>query len=216
MTKKKRARSPEEKKEQFKKIITVGRKLFLEVGSEGFSMRALAKKLGMSPSNLYNYVGSKRELWFATIQEDFEVFTTKMKDLVEDHKGTQVELLIAIAEFYFDFAYEDFSRYQMMFMTPAPDSETIGPIEEKYNPKSFEIMVSVVKKAIKQGEIDHLNPMLFALFLWGIVHGNVELRVPEAFFPKQFIITMGDLSTQKVFVMKQIRNIMSYYKKEQN
>ncbi|TFF90382.1 MAG: TetR/AcrR family transcriptional regulator [Promethearchaeota archaeon] len=212
--KKSRARSPEKKAEKFQEIVTQGRELFLQVGSQGFSMRALAKKLKMSPGNLYNYVQSKRELWFATIKEDFKVFTEGMVKIVDSFSGSQIDLLIKIANYYFDFATEDFDRYKMMFMTPAPPADTIGPIEASYQPKSFEIMVDIVKTAMAQDEIIEMDPMLFTLFIWGIVHGNVELRVPVAFFPKHFITQMGELSKQKEFILAQLQKMMANYKKK--
>ncbi|MHA1659205.1 MAG: TetR/AcrR family transcriptional regulator [Promethearchaeota archaeon] len=60
-----RARSEEKKAIKFEKILEAGKKLFLEKGSEGFSMRNLANRLGMNKNNLYNYIESKRELWIA-------------------------------------------------------------------------------------------------------------------------------------------------------
>ena len=67
-----RARSPIKKAEKFEEILKEGRNLFLKHGSEGFNMRAIAKKVDMQQGNLYNYVQSKRELWFAVIQKDFQ------------------------------------------------------------------------------------------------------------------------------------------------
>ena len=68
LEKKKRARTPAAMQKQRELIINTGRKHFLKFGSQGMSMRALAKELGMgsgkSASSLYTYVKSKRELWF--------------------------------------------------------------------------------------------------------------------------------------------------------
>ncbi|MBK5134244.1 TetR/AcrR family transcriptional regulator, partial [Candidatus Bathyarchaeota archaeon] len=50
---------------QFEQILEAGKELFLEKGRDGFSLRGLAKILGMNQNNLYNYVESKRELWIA-------------------------------------------------------------------------------------------------------------------------------------------------------
>ena len=63
--KKTRSRSPEKKAAQFQRILEAGKDLFLEKGRDGFSLRGLAKNLGMNQNNLYNYVDSKRELWIA-------------------------------------------------------------------------------------------------------------------------------------------------------
>lgn len=209
-----RARSPEKKAEKFREIIKEGRKLFLKFGSEGFSMRAIAKKTGMQQGNLYNYIQSKRELWFAVIQEDFQKFTALMKQTAESHQGSSIELLVKIAECYFNFAVEDANRYKMMFLTPAPPSPSIGPIESYYQPKSFEILLQVVQTAIEQKELDEVEPLNFTIFLWGIVHGSVSLLQPEYIFPQQYAQTMNYQEEYQKFFMKQIREILGYYSKK--
>ena len=49
-----RARSEEKKKEQFERILEIGKELFTKKGIGGFSMRNLAQKLDMTKNNLYN------------------------------------------------------------------------------------------------------------------------------------------------------------------
>lgn len=206
-----RARSPEKKAEQFQEIIKEGRKLFLTFGSEGFSMRAIAKKLDMQQGNLYNYVQSKRELWFAVIQEDFQKFTNKMKDIVENHIGSSIDLLEKLAEFYLNFALEDSERYKMMFLTPAPPAPAIGPIEAHYQPESFDIMQQVVQQAIENKELVGIEPLKFTLFIWGIVHGNVSLLQPEYLFPQQYAHRLNYQEKYPEFFMEQIREILHSY-----
>jgi len=210
---KKRARSPEKKAIQFQEILTEGRKLFLRYGSEGFSMRAIAKKMGMQQGNLYNYVQSKRELWFAVVQEDFQKFTMKMKVVIENHQGSSIELLEKLAEFYLNFAISDLERYQMMFMTQAPPSKSIGPIEANYQPLSFDFMLQVVHQAFENKELKNIDPTKFTMFIWGIVKGNVELLQPEGIFPKQYAQKLDYQKEYTSFVLDQIKRILQFYTK---
>ena len=90
---KKRNRSPKLKEQKFKEIIKIGKqKLLIEdvfeaehpfssqqarkISISGFNMQDIAQKVKMTRSNLYRYVESKRELWFAILQE-----------YLEDYKG---------------------------------------------------------------------------------------------------------------------------------
>ncbi len=208
---KKRARSPEKKATQFQKILTEGRKLFLKYGSEGFSMRAIAKKVDMQQGNLYNYVQSKRELWFAVILEDFQKFTENMKAVIDTHQGSSIDLLEKLAEFYLNFAIEDIERYRMMFMTPAPPSSSIGPIESNYQPESFDLMLQVVNQAVDNKELSNVDPTKFTMFIWGIVHGNVELLQPEFLFPLQYAQKLDYQKEYTSFVLNQIKKILRNY-----
>ena len=95
-----RARAPEKKKEQFDKILEAGKELFIKYGTHGFSLRALAKKLKMSQSNLYNYVQSKRELWIAIRIKYFKEFQTKFSEILEAHKDSYIDIWMKMANFY--------------------------------------------------------------------------------------------------------------------
>ena len=177
-------------------------------------MRAIAKKTGMQQGNLYNYVQSKRELWFAVIQEDFQKFAERMKQVTESHQGSSIKLLEKIAKCYFSFAVEDTERYKMMFLTLAPPSSSIGPIESYYQPESFEILLQAVQTAIDRKELVGLEPLKFALFLWGIVHGNVSLLQPEYLFPQQYARELNYQEDYQSFFMKQIKELLKYYSKK--
>ncbi|MHA1170508.1 MAG: TetR/AcrR family transcriptional regulator [Candidatus Heimdallarchaeota archaeon] len=206
-----RARSPEKKAKKFQKIIAEGKKLFLKYGSEGFSMRAIAKKLDMQQGNLYNYVQSKRELWFAVVQDDFQKFASSMEEVITTHQGTSVELLIALAKFYIDFALEDYDRYKMMFLTPAPLSSSIGSIEKNYQPLSFDFMLEVVQQAVENKEIVGVDTTKFTMFIWGIVHGNVSLLQPEVLFPQDYARKLDYQKEFCEFLLEQIKRILQQY-----
>jgi len=208
-----RARSPEKKAEQFKKIIEEGRRLFLAVGSEGFSIRGIARKLEMSQGNLYNYIQSKRELWFAVIREDFEIFTKGMIELREKSEGTNFELLEETGKYYLEFAKQDLERYKMMFM-PAPSSDNIGPIEANYHPESFDILLNIVQKAIEEGELIDTNPVKFTIYIWGVLHGNIILSTPEALFPKQYAKKLSYIEDHFNYISEQIAILLNQYKKK--
>ena len=80
-----RARSEDKKADQFERILKAGKQLFLEKGTEGFSMRNLAEMLGMTKNNLYNYVESKRELWIAIRNRFYNQFKEENLEILKAH-----------------------------------------------------------------------------------------------------------------------------------
>ncbi|GAF68573.1 unnamed protein product, partial [marine sediment metagenome] len=94
--KKTRSRSPTKKAQQFERILEAGKKLFLDKGRDGFSLRSLAKMLEMNQNNLYNYVDSKRELWIAIRNKFFTQYKDENLDIIESHEGPNVDLLLKI------------------------------------------------------------------------------------------------------------------------
>ena len=207
--KKTRARSEEAKEKQFNKIINAGRKLFLKYGSEGLSMRTLAKKVDMGKSNLYTYVQSKRELWFAVMRKDFKKFEKGMEKEIVGHQGTYKELIEKVARFYLNYAKEDKERYKMMFLTPAPPSENIGPFEKQYESKSIYYMNDLIKSAVMNNEISEKDVGKLTYFLWGIVHGASNVVDTDLFGDPEKIPDYGNLNDYFEFVMNQINKILS-------
>jgi AcrR family transcriptional regulator len=171
------ARTDEDKQKKFEEIIDAGRELFVKKGTYGFKTRILADKVGMSQGNLYNYVKSKRELWIAIRSEDMKIFKKRMQYLVDTHEGSYLSLFKRMMNFYLDFARNEYRRFQMMFMVPAPPSDEIGPIEKEYeliNP--LEVVKKALKKAIEAREIRETDIDNLAYTLYAAIHGAVAVE----------------------------------------
>jgi len=168
-----RARSDDKKADQFERILEAGKKLFLEKGTQGFSMRNLAEMLGMTKNNLYNYVESKRELWIAIRNKFYSQFKEENLKIVENHEGSTCDLIIKLYEHFLDFADRDYDKFRMMFnVIDAPPSNKIGPIESDY--KEFRLLdgtTKLIQKAIREGEITEGSASLLSLFTYSVVMG---------------------------------------------
>ncbi|MFX0137909.1 MAG: TetR/AcrR family transcriptional regulator, partial [Candidatus Hodarchaeota archaeon] len=106
-----RSRSPEKKAAQFERILETGKNLFLEKGKDGFSLRGLAKLLGMNQNNLYNYVESKRELWIAIRNKFFKQYRNENIEIMKKHDGSTKDLLMKIFTNFLEFASKDFGAF---------------------------------------------------------------------------------------------------------
>jgi len=172
-----RARAPEKKKEQFNKILEEGKELFIKYGSHGFSLRALAKRMKMSQSNLYNYVQSKRELWIAIRIKYFKEFQEKFSEIVETHKDSYIDIWLKMAIFFLDFAQADYNRFQMMFFISAPPSDKVGPFENKYKPfQLVEQALIVVEQAIDAKKIKEDSAIELFYYIYGVLLGAAQVE----------------------------------------
>lgn len=205
---KKRARSPEEKKDQYNRLLIKGRELFLLYGSERFSMRLLAKALDMSTGNLYNYVKDKRDLWFAIIDGCFEEFSEGLSDAISKHKGSFKELIAEVFDFYTSFAIEDLKRFEMMFLTPPPYSKKeVTKQETMQLHKSQLLLKEVIEKAIENNELIKGDPIYYTRFFSALALGSIlevfpfckdsELH-PDVEKPQEFFKFVRDMSARIV------------------
>ncbi len=197
-----RARSPEKKEDQFERIIQAGIKLFQKKGSEGLSLRNLADELGMTKNNLYNYISSKRELWFAIRNKFYAQYYEENQKIVEEHEGTTRDLLLKFSKHYVEFARRDYGVFQMMFATScAPPSDKVGIIEKTY--KESHLLDSTTRtfqKAKDTGEIKAKNPAIAALFLssllFGATYANLSRNEGNPVL-KNLQLSLGDISHEE-------------------
>lgn len=171
-----RARSKEAKDAKLEKIIKIGRELFIHQSEDGFSTSQLAREVGMKQASLYKYIESKRELWFAIVIHDLNLLVGELNSIAESHTGTQIDLLIKMAEFYFNVAIENDAIIRLSYRTDAPNSNKIGLYEKKYNPTAYyQIFQNVINRGIEQEEIFADNPTFFMFYLFSILHGATLL-----------------------------------------
>ena len=170
--KKTRSRSPKKKAQQFERILEAGKQLFLDKGREGFSLRSLAKMLDMNQNNLYNYVDSKRELWIAIRNKFFKQYKDENLEIIESHKGSNVDLLLKIFDHFFEFAENDQAAFSMMHIITSPPSDKVGKFEKEY--KAFNFLDGTTRKiqqAIIKGEIKEDNSAILSFFLYSLILG---------------------------------------------
>jgi len=167
-----RSRSPAKKAAQFEEILEAGKNLFLEKGREGFSLRGLAKILGMNQNNLYNYVESKRELWIAIRNKFYKQYRNENVKIMKKHEGSTTDLLMKIFTHFLEFACDDFGAFSMMHLTDSPSSDKIGPFEKEYQEFNYlRGTARVVQKAIGAKEIKQSNPGLITFFTYSLILG---------------------------------------------
>lgn len=167
-----RSRSPEKKAAQFEQILEAGKALFLEKGRDGFSLRGLAKILGMNQNNLYNYVESKRELWIAIRNKFYQQYRDENIEIIKDHKGSNFDLLMKIFTHFLEFAENDFGAFSMMHLRESPPSDKIGPFEKEYREFKYLRGTSrVIKEAIKEGEIKDSKAKMLTFFTYSLILG---------------------------------------------
>ena len=167
-----RSRSPEKKAAQFEQILEAGKELFLEKGRDGFSLRRLAKILGMNQNNLYNYVKSKRELWIAIRNKFFLQYRDENITIMKEHEGTTTDLLMKFFTNFFEFAYKDFGAFSMMHLTESPPSDKTGPFEKEYHEFNYlRGTAKLVQDAIDAKEINYSNSGLITFFIYSLILG---------------------------------------------
>ncbi|MEI2689989.1 MAG: TetR/AcrR family transcriptional regulator [Anaerolineae bacterium] len=96
--------------------------LIVEEGFEGFSMRKLAKRLGVTAVTIYSYYLNKDDLYLAIITRGFAQLYERCLsayDLIQDPLGR----LRAMLQAYVDFGVGETNVYNLMFTWSVPKYE---------------------------------------------------------------------------------------------
>lgn len=168
----------EKKKVVFRKILTVGAQMFTDSGEAGFSLRSLARELKMNPNNIYNYVSSKRELWFAIRADFYQEYKDKILEIQSKNHGSTIDLLLAETRMSMEYYSEDYNKFQMMNLINAPHSDKMGKIETEYRPfRILNILVEILDRGVKTGEFRSFNTTMYAYSIWSDIMGAIKTEM---------------------------------------
>ncbi|MBN1439770.1 MAG: TetR/AcrR family transcriptional regulator [Anaerolineales bacterium] len=198
-----KADQPQRRDLSRQKILDKARKIFLEKGLAGLSMRKLAKELRHTPGALYKHFSGKEEILQAIREESWAIAGALDTNLPPD-LGTR-DLLIENGRQYLRFAAAYPEHYQLMFNTP--DLPYGAPEEIRKHPQ-FAPVVAMVARGVQRGEIAlpaGYDAAMLATQMWITIHGAAMLRLTvmkaygrefEEFFD-QLLVAMVDTVVRK-------------------
>ena len=151
-------------------LIEQGLELIHEEGIEKFSLRKVAKKVGVSAAACYNHFGNIDELLEGMYGYVVRRFTAVLEQAVEDNPCHYVAISMGVAHVEFFAKYPHY--FNFLF-----DSEYLGiQIKEaeitwnrSFTP--FEVFVNGAKRGMRELGIDEKELRDDLLVMWATVHG---------------------------------------------
>lgn len=161
-------------------LVTAARDLFLEAGEPGFSLREVARRVGVSPAAVYRHFEGKEALIFAACTQGFQVFSSYLvRALVA---STALERALAACEQYRAFGLENPLDYRFIFMSPAEQVQTTKAVIASHEAalpqhSTFRFLVDRVRECMDAQVIARGAPEKIAVLVWAHLHGLVSLRL---------------------------------------
>jgi AcrR family transcriptional regulator len=193
------ARRERQKAETRQAILDAARELFVSDGIEATTMRAIAVKIGYTPTAIYHHFRDKQALIEELCMADFGALGQAMYRI--GRIENPVERLRRLGLAYADFALDNPSQYRFMFMT-----EHSHEHHDARNPKpdqdAYEFLLATVTEAIESGAMrpELSDPQEMAQMMWAGVHGIVSLyftHCNDPFIqwrsPRETVRTMTDV-----------------------
>lgn len=146
---------------------------------EAVSMRAIAKKVGVSPPAIYLHFADKDELFFECCHRRFVEMAEHMEEAARGQQSALAALEM-MGRAYIEFGLERAEQYEVMFLHPIPESLEGLPLEELPGTQALVMTADAVAAGIASGELrDDLDPRATAVALWSACHGVVMVLLSK-------------------------------------
>jgi AcrR family transcriptional regulator len=158
-------------------LIDGAKALIADQGPDGFTLRELARRVGVSHNASYRHFADKEALLAAVAEQGF--ISLGASFAAQMQPGTSsVDTFAAAGQAYVLWALENPSSFRVMFrMTDAGERY---PSLRVAGMAAFQVLLDLVTAAQAEGAVGPGDPKLLALTAWSTVHGLARLMVDGA------------------------------------
>jgi AcrR family transcriptional regulator len=148
--------------------------LFSERGYEGFHMRELGKRFGVSTMTPYRYFKDKNEILDMIRARAFARLADQL-EMAQADGGTPAEKMTALSRAYINFAKDEHTYYRLMFDLSQSGSQH-APAAHRQEARVRAILASHVHLPLPKNASAHECEIAGQL-LWSALHGMAALRL---------------------------------------
>jgi len=155
------------------RLLVEARDLYLDVGFARFSLREVARRVGVSAAAVYRHFDSKEALLGEVCLAGFRQFGSYLLRSLSE--GTPRARLVRSTELYYRFGVENPQDYRVIFMGAAKEFAT-APKDDAPD-ATFRFLVDRVRECMQAKLLKKRDETEVAAIVWAHVHGLVSLRL---------------------------------------
>jgi AcrR family transcriptional regulator len=183
--------------------IQAAREVIAEQGTEGLSLRDVARKLGVSHQAPYRHYPSRDHLLAAIMQRCFEDFANHLDQASQTHTS---DALLGMGEAYMRYAAQHPLEYRLMFGTPWPEPAA-HPELVRHAVHAFDLLRNHLLQRLQQRASAPQSDMLAllaqaelqALFIWSALHGMASIQQSNVM--QHLVLTPGVPAQAEPYLM---------------
>ena len=154
------------------RLCEVATRLLVELGRDGFNMRELASRMGVSAMTTYRYFKDKNDILGAMRERAFARLADRFETAIAS--GTTCdEKIAALGAAYADFARHETEHYTLMFDLALPKSKAWTAIPED-ELRARALLAEPLHQMAAEGLLAG-DPDTMAKILWAALHGIAVL-----------------------------------------
>ena len=157
-------------------LSSAAREVLREGGTGKLSLRAAARRAGVSHASAYYHFEDKTSLIAAVAIQAFEELGEATEAVYEQSGLSTLEQLKAVASVYVRFALSNPQEFRVMFL-PELRSDAVRTEVERAGRTGYERTVRLVAVLQAEGRIAEGNPEEIAISAWALMHGLASLMI---------------------------------------
>jgi AcrR family transcriptional regulator len=150
--------------------------LIAEVGTNGFTLREVARRAGVSHNAPYRHYRDRDELLAVVAMQGFERLKAAMRRSAA-RGSSALERLRFCGRGYVDFALRWPQHFFVMF--DLPSSREKYPEYAAAGQEAFDTLLTFIVACQKEGALPGEEPEILALTAWSLVHGVAKLAISQ-------------------------------------
>jgi AcrR family transcriptional regulator len=151
-------------------LIRAGLAILAEEGIQALSLRAAARRAGVSHAAPYRHFADKEALLAAIAEEGFNMFAAEVEAARARYPGSPREQLEETAWAYVRFALAHPDHLRVMFGGSIEDPQAYPGLREAGS-RAFAVLVDIIRAGQDAGTIIAGEARLLAVVAWTQVHG---------------------------------------------
>lgn len=145
-----------------------------EENTDSLSLRALARKIGVSQTAPYRHFDSRNALFAGIAVWGFEILEQELRQALSESVGSASDKMMAIGLAYLRFSQEHFEKYRMLYASNLVDFEEYEALQVAGD-HSFDILLDTIRVGRAQGDFIDKPVDELAAIIWSGLHGMASL-----------------------------------------
>jgi AcrR family transcriptional regulator len=161
-------KSPDERAEQ---ILSAARTCFLRKGYFATKMDEIARESGLSKGGVYFHFSSKREIFRALVEEEYDLAMSFLNMIVESDEGFEKKIFTLAEHFMELFSSSDQPRFLVIIGEMALRDDEIAEMLSELQGNYFVRVGELLQRGVDEGELRELDTHATAVVLKAMLDG---------------------------------------------
>lgn len=156
------------------RLLDTSRRLLLRHGYRNFSLRKVAREIGVSATSIYLHFDSKDHLIHTLMERSIDQLNRRLEEAVT--KGTgPIEKLNILARVYVRFALEHSREYQIIYMVSSDEMSRYPKEKFRKARRGYELVTEVIEDGVDRQLLDEKYPRIASYIFWAQLHGVMSV-----------------------------------------